>query len=171
MLILLIIFQREKTIEIFYLLGKKDSKIYNWLFNSINDTFDDSSNSSASFLISLELLKALSQLIAKDAALNDFELVEKMLSLCSEFLNTLDLTKTSLGFLLNFFNALAVIIQNFSANRSIMDTVTAIDLIVSRILAIVSGHYDKLVLAANETQSGYEIFMRLSFIFRIYASK
>lgn len=162
--------EKNKIVEIFYLMGKSDQSVIDWLLSAVAETFQDTRQLN-SCIVAIEIVKFLSDLIAKDQTLTEFVLAERILKIFINFLEALNVSEMPLEFLLNVLNGLVAIVENFSKNKKVYETISVLDSIVVPSLRIVVANYDKLDLPAQNNRSVHEIILRFSSLFRIYASK
>ena len=66
--------ERSQIVEIFYLLGKKDKKIYSWLVDSISEALV----TGPSYKVSVDIITVLAKSISSDNEVKlDLDLTEK----------------------------------------------------------------------------------------------
>lgn len=162
--------EQQKIVEIFYLMGKSDRSVIDWLLSAVAETLQDAHHSN-SYIVALEIVKFLSDLIAQDQTLTEFVLSESILKIFVNFFETLSVSEVSLEFLLTVLTGLVAIVGNFSQNKKVYESISVLDSIIVSSLRVVIANYNQLVLPAQNNQSVYEIIFRFSSLFRIYASK
>jgi hypothetical protein len=164
--------EKKKTVGVFYTMSKSDRSVMDWLLAAVSETLTNSGQS-GSYIVAIEIIKTLSDLIAKDHSLADFVLAQMLLSIFEQFLRGSATLEIPLEFLLHVLNGLVATVEAFSRNKSVYGaSVNVLTSIVETSLKLVVSHFGQFVLPGTQkNRSAYEIILRFSFLFRIYASK
>lgn len=145
--------ERSQIVEIFYLLGKKDEKIYSWLIDSISEALV----TGVSYKVSVDIIKVLAKSISSDNEVK-LDLTEKILAIFNCFLES-SVDNVDLEMKIVVLDGLGVFLEQLARNKEAYEMVN-LDKIIELVLKSVSErNYEK------------EVVQRFSFIFKIYSSK
>lgn len=161
-------FERHKSLDIFYLLIKKNEKIYEQVMQSLGESLAvENIQKSSSYLCSLRIIEYLVDLYLKDPTIdtkfrNSFRLNEKIFAMFENLLSVDDISSYSHDFFLHLFETLNIVINK--ANSDAIHEILIAYKIMEKLL-------DLFILREANFSTESNIILKLSFVFRVFTLK
>lgn len=144
------------------MITKNDASVLKWIFNSINDSFQENQNNAksptGSFLVSLEIIQALSEFYSTDKSEVSIELPEYILNILESIVVSMNSLNTES--LLQFLECMRITTQNLYKIKRF----NKLDRLAELLL-------DMIVQNQSSLSFNTDIILKLSFIFKVYAIK
>jgi len=147
--------------KIYYLIIKQDLEVLKWLFDTIRESFNESTNQelliSNSFLVSLEIIENMAICYSKEESENDNELPTFILDTFGSFVKSLKENIINSQYLIHFFDCVRITMHNLYKIKNFKN----FDQII----------YQLLEFVVKNNYLNTEAILKISFIFQIYSIK
>ena len=145
------------------MLIKNDVTILKWIFDSVNESFQENKPveklSNTSFSVSVEIIEALSEFYSADKSETSLDMPDYILNSFELYVTNLDKNSVNTECLLRFLDCMRITAYNLYKVKRFKKLDRLVELLLD------------LVAQDSNVSSNLEIILKISFVFKVYATK